>query len=104
MKAIWNGVVLAESDDTIVLEGNHYFPKDALNEDFFDDSSHTSTCFWKGEASYFDVVVNGERNSNAAWYYPSPSQMARGIKDRVAFWKGVEVVKLRAECRSPVVR
>lgn len=93
MKAIWKDVVLAESDDTISIEGNHYFPRESLKDEFFEESAHKTTCAWKGEASYLDVVVNGDRNSNAAWYYPSPSQMARGIKDRVAFWHGVEVVK-----------
>lgn len=93
MKAIWNGVVIAESSDTIIIDGNHYFPREALHDEFFEESSHTTSCFWKGEASYFDVVVNGSRNKNAAWYYPSPSELARGIKNRVAFWHGVEVVK-----------
>lgn len=93
MKALWKDVVLAESDNTVVIEGNHYFPRESLNDEFFEDSDHKTKCFWKGEASYFDVVVNGARNENAAWYYPTPSQMARGIKGRVAFWHGVEVVK-----------
>lgn len=93
MKAIWNGVVLAESDDTVVIEGNHYFPRGALNAQYFEDSDHTSTCFWKGEAQYYHVVAGGERNENAAWYYPSPSKAARGIEDRIAFWKGVKVTK-----------
>lgn len=92
MKALWKGVVLAESDDTIKIEGNHYFPRESLNEEFFEKSTHKTTCAWKGEASYLDVVVKGDRNDNAAWYHPSPSHMARGIKDRVAFWHGVEVV------------
>lgn len=93
MKALWQGVVLAENDDTITIEGNHYFPRESLNEEFFEESTHKTTCAWKGEARYLDVVVNGDRNDNAAWYYPSPSLMAGGIKDRVASWHGVEVVK-----------
>lgn len=92
MKAVWNDTVLAESNDTVIIEGNHYFPEDSLNKQHFEESEHTTTCAWKGEASYYDVVVNGDRNKNAAWYYDSPSQMARGIKDRIAFWNGVEVI------------
>lgn len=93
MKAMWKGAVLADSDDTVQLEGNHYFPRASLNDDYFEESAHTSTCFWKGKASYLDVVIDGDRNENAAWYYPTPSQMARGITDRVAFWKGIEIVE-----------
>lgn len=91
MKAIWLGTLLAESDDTVVVEGNHYFPRESLEEEHFEDSTHTTTCAWKGRASYFDVVVNGERNQNAAWYYPEPRPAAAAIKGRVAFWKGVDV-------------
>lgn len=90
-KATWNDEVLAESDDIVYVEGNAYFPREALSEKFFAESDHHSICPWKGKASYLDVVVDGERNENAAWYYPSPSPLARKIKDRVAFWKGVEV-------------
>ncbi len=90
-KAVWNGTVLAESDDTVVVEGNHYFPRESLNMEFFDDSSRNTVCPWKGVASYFDVVVNGDRNTAAAWYYPDPSSAAERIKDRVAFWRGVRV-------------
>ena len=93
MKAIWNDTVIAESTDTKVVEGNHYFPSDALRDDYVEESDHTSTCPWKGEASYYDVVVDGERNGNAAWYYPSPSDAASEIKDHVAFWNGVEVTE-----------
>ena len=91
MKAIWNGVVLAESDDTVVVEGNHYFPADALNRNFFVESDHQTRCPWKGLASYYTLDVEGEQNANAAWYYPDPSDAARQIKDHVAFWKGVKV-------------
>lgn len=92
MKAIWNGAVLAESDQTVVVEGNHYFPPEALRREFFRESGHHTLCPWKGTASYYDVVVGGQTNANAAWYYPNPSDAARNIAGRVAFWKGVEVV------------
>jgi uncharacterized protein (DUF427 family) len=91
MRALWNNVVLAESDDTVVVEGNHYFPVDSLRREYFRSSDHHSVCPWKGTASYFDVVVGDDTNANAAWYYPTPSEQARQIKDRVAFWHGVEV-------------
>ena len=91
MKATWNGALLAESDDTVVIEGNHYFPADALVASNFVASDHRSHCGWKGTAHYYHVVVNGERNDNAAWFYPEPYDAAREIKDRVAFWKGVDV-------------
>ena len=91
MKAIWNNQVIAESNDTVVVEGNHYFPKDSIKKEFFKDSDLHSTCHWKGEASYYSVEVNGERNENAAWYYENPSEMAAKIKDHVAFWRGVKV-------------
>ncbi len=90
-KAVWNGIVLADSDDTVVVEGNHYFPPDSINEEYFADSSAKTRCAWKGMASYYDVVVDGETNSGAAWYYPDPSAAAADIKDRVAFWRGVRV-------------
>lgn len=93
MKAIWKDTVLAESDDTIVIEGNHYFPPDAIKKSFFEGSSHHTRCPWKGEASYYTVVVNGDRNRNAAWYYPEPKDAAAEIKDYVAFWNGVKVVE-----------
>ena len=93
MKATWNGTVLAESDETEVVEGNHYFPKASINEDFFEESSKHTTCPWKGEASYYTVVVDGEKNADAAWYYPEPKDAAQQIKDHVAFWKGVEVTE-----------
>jgi uncharacterized protein (DUF427 family) len=93
MKAIWNNKVLAESDSTVVIEGNHYFPVESLNKKYFKNADTQSQCHWKGIASYYDVVVDEQVNKDAAWYYPEPSGMAKAIKDRVAFWKGVEVVK-----------
>ncbi len=91
MSAEWNGVTLADSDKTIVVEGNHYFPPDALNRTFFAPSERQSVCPWKGTADYYDVVVDGERNPAAAWTYPTPKPAAEEIKDYVAFWKGVDV-------------
>jgi uncharacterized protein (DUF427 family) len=92
MKAIWKNAVLAESDDTVVVEGNHYFPAASLFRGYFEDSSESSHCPWKGDAHYYDVVVNGDRNAGAAWYYPEPKEAAANIKDRVAFWRGVSVI------------
>ena len=91
MKASWNGAVLASSEDTVVVEGNHYFPADSISAEYFADSDSHTVCSWKGEASYKDVVVDGERNADAAWYYPEPRDAAAQIKDRFAFWHGVEV-------------
>lgn len=91
MKAIWNGHVIAESDDTVVVEGNHYFPRDAVDPAVLVESSHTSVCPWKGTASYLSLSVDGATNENAAWYYAEPKDAAKQIKGRVAFWKGVEV-------------
>ena len=91
MKATWHDAVLAESDDTVVIEGNHYFPPESIQREHFRESSTHSTCPWKGEASYYDVVVNGEVNKDAAWYYPQPKEAAKNIEGRVAFWKGVKV-------------
>ena len=91
MKAIWNGVVLAESEDTVVVEGNHYFPKQAVNWEYFKPNDSQTTCPWKGIASYYDIEVAGEVNAGAAWYYKEPKPAADMIKDRVAFWKGVTV-------------
>ena len=90
-KAIWNGALLAESSDTIVVEGNHYFPSESINKEYFVDSPETSVCSWKGTASYYDLVVDGETNPQAAWYYASPKPEASEIAGYVAFWKGVEV-------------
>lgn len=93
MKAIWNGQVLAESDDTLVVENNHYFPATSLNNEFFKESATHTTCPWKGVANYYTLEVNGDSNVDAAWYYPSASDLAKNIEGYVAFWKGVEVVK-----------
>ena len=90
-KAIWKGAVLAESDRTVVVEGNHYFPRDALQSRYFQPSGTTTECHWKGTASYYDIEVDGQRNRDAAWYYAEPSKAAQDIKDHVAFWRGVEV-------------
>lgn len=92
MRAIWKNTVLAESDDTVVVEGNHYFPAESLQRDHFRASDHHSVCPWKGTASYYDVVVGDEVNANAAWYYPQAKDAAKQISDRVAFWRGVDVV------------
>jgi len=91
MKATWNGQILAESDNTVVVENNHYFPADSINKEFFIDSDHQTTCPWKGLASYKSIEVDGKVNENAAWYYPDPKEAAKEIKDHFAFWKGVEV-------------
>jgi len=90
-RAIWEGVVLAESDACVVVEGNYYFPRSDIQQAYFKLSDHTTVCPWKGTAHYYDIEVNGKRNPNAAWYYPEPSEAAARIKDRVAFWKGVRV-------------
>lgn len=92
-KAIWNGTVIAESDETIVVEGNHYFPPDSVNRELLTDSSTHTRCPWKGMASYFTVDVDGRSNTDAAWYYPDPSQAAAEIKDYVAFWRGVQITE-----------
>lgn len=91
MKATWNNATLAESDKTIVIEGNHYFPPDAIKEDHFQPSEKHTICPWKGEASYYNVVVDGQVNKDAAWYYPEPKDAAAEIKNYVAFWRGVRV-------------
>lgn len=91
MKATWNGAILAQSDDTVVVEGNHYFPPESLNKAYLGESDKHTSCPWKGEASYYDVKVDGNVNQDAAWYYPEPKEAAANIKDCVAFWKGVAV-------------
>lgn len=93
MKAIWNGAVIAESDDTVVVEGNHYFPEAAVNKKYLQPSDTHTFCPWKGEASYYSVLVDGETNKDAAWYYPQPKPAAAEINGRVAFWRGVKVEK-----------
>lgn len=93
MKAIWNDMVIAESDDTVLVENNHYFPMASLNRDVVVENTHHTTCPWKGVASYFTLRVKGQDNPNAAWYYPSPKKGAEAVTDRVAFWKGVQVAR-----------
>ncbi len=90
-KAVWKGAVIAESDKTVEVEGNQYFPPQSLHREYFKPSKTTSQCPWKGTAHYYDVEVAGERNADAAWYYPEPSAAANQIKDHVAFWKGVRI-------------
>jgi uncharacterized protein (DUF427 family) len=92
MKAQWNGETIAESDDTVVVEGNHYFPVESLRKEFLAFSNHRTTCAWKGQALYHSLLVKGELNADAVWYYPEPSEAAANIKGRVAFWKGVKVL------------
>ncbi len=92
MKAIWNGQVVAESNDTLVVENNHYFPADSIHKEYFKPSDTHTVCPWKGTASYYTLDVNGEINQDGAWYYPEPKAMAEKIKNYVAFWKGVQVV------------
>ncbi len=89
--AKWNGAVIAQSDNTQIVEGNHYFPRAAVNSDYLKNSDTTSHCPWKGNASYYSLEVSGETNVDAAWYYPSPLERATHIKDHIAFWKGVEI-------------
>jgi uncharacterized protein (DUF427 family) len=90
-RAIWNGAVLADSDQTIVVEGNHYFPPQSIHTQYFKPSDTHTTCGWKGEASYYHIEANGQLNPDAAWYYPEPKAAAAQIKGYVAFWKGVQV-------------
>lgn len=93
MKAIWNDQVIAESNDTVVIEGNHYFPKDSIKKEYFKQSDTHTVCPWKGTASYYSVDVNGNINSDAAWYYPEAKELAKQIEGYVAFWKGIEVTE-----------
>ncbi len=90
-RATWNGAVIAEGDEALQLEGNVYFARGALKHGYFEESDHRTVCPWKGVAHYLHIVVDGERNEKAAWYYPKPSFLARKIRDRVAFWNGVRV-------------
>ncbi|MDH3350932.1 MAG: DUF427 domain-containing protein [Gammaproteobacteria bacterium] len=92
MKAIWNDAVIAESDDTVVIEGNHYFPLSSVNDAFIKPSEKTTVCPWKGTANYYNLSVAGSENANAAWYYANPKDAAREIAGRVAFWNGVQIV------------
>ena len=91
MKATWNGAVLAESDDTVVVEGNHYFPPDSINREYFTESATHTVCSWKGTADYFSITVDGQTNTDAAWTYPQPKPAAAEITGYVAFWRGVSV-------------
>lgn len=91
MKAVWQGVILADSEDIVTVEGNAYFPRASLVSEHFEPSTHTTVCGWKGTANYLSVVVDGARNENAAWFYEAPKQAAAEIAGRVAFWKGVSV-------------
>ncbi|MEY3518524.1 MAG: hypothetical protein RLZ89_1384 [Pseudomonadota bacterium] len=91
MQAVWNNTVVAQSDDTVLVEGNHYFPLSALKPEFISPSNHKTTCSWKGQASYYSLLVGGELNSDAVWYYADPKPQAEEIRGRVAFWKGVKV-------------
>lgn len=93
MKAVWNGEVIAESTDTVVVEGNHYFPLESVNRALLEDSPTTSVCPWKGTANYYSLQVKGARNADAVWYYVQPKPAAEQIKGRVAFWRGVEVTE-----------
>lgn len=93
MKAIWNGQVLAESDNTVIVEGNHYFPADSLNTEYLQPTETHTVCGWKGTASYYNVVVNGKTNGDAAWYYPNAKEEAKNIENYVAFWKGIDVTE-----------
>ncbi|MBK8984513.1 MAG: DUF427 domain-containing protein [Chloroflexi bacterium] len=90
-KAIWNGVIIAESNQTEIVEGNHYFPPNSIKREYFQPNTTHTTCPWKGVASYYDVVVGGQVNKGAAWYYPDPKPAASNIKDHIAFWRGVQV-------------
>lgn len=90
-RAVWNDTMIAESDDVIVVDGYAYFPRDAVNADYLQPSDHTSQCAWKGEARYFTLAVDGRTNPNAAWYYPDPALAAARVRDRIGFWRGVQV-------------
>lgn len=97
VKAVWNGKVLAESDRTILVEGNHYFPPEDVDRSFLVESQTHTVCYWKGVASYYDVLAGGQVNRGAAWYYPTPSNAAEKIKNHIAFWRGVKVIESPAE-------
>ncbi len=93
MKAIWNNEIIAESNETIVIENNHYFPPSQIKKEYFSESNTHTVCPWKGTASYYNINVNGEVNKDAAWYYPETKDAAKEIKNHVAFWKGVKVIE-----------
>ena len=90
-KATWNGATLAESDRTIIVEGNHYFPPETINKEYFQSSNTNTSCPWKGQASYYSIVVDGQENKDAAWYYPNTKEKAKNIEGYIAFWRGVKV-------------
>ncbi len=92
MKAVWNDAIIAESDDTVVVEGNHYFPYDSVKKEYLQESDFTTKCGWKGMANYYTVTVDGKANKDSAWYYTEPNDAAKKIKGRIAFWNGVEIV------------
>ncbi len=92
MKAVWNSTIIAESDDTVVVEGNHYFPYDSVKKEFLHESNFTTKCGWKGMANYYTVSANGKTNNDAAWYYAEPNDAAKKIKGRIAFWKDIEII------------
>jgi len=92
MKAIWNNIIIAESDETIVIENNHYFPPESVNKEYFEESQTHTVCPWKGNASYYNLVVDRQVNKDAAWYYPQPKPEAQKIQNYIAFWKGVKIV------------
>jgi uncharacterized protein (DUF427 family) len=91
MKAIWNDIIIAESEETIQIDGNHYFPPDSIKKEYFHESNNTSRCIWKGKANYLSVTVNGKTNQDCAWFYPKPSFLAKKITGHIAFWNGVKV-------------
>ena len=93
MKAIWNGKVIAQSNDIVNIENNSYFPIESVHKDYLNESETHTICPWKGTASYYDLEVDGKINPDAVWYYPNPSELAKSITNRVAFWKGVQVIK-----------
>lgn len=99
-RATWNGVVLAESDKTVIVEGNHYFPPESINRHYFRPGENHTVCPWKGVASYYDLEVEGQINRGAAWYYPEPKPAARNIKDYIAFWRGVQIEAAEEKVRS----
>ena len=91
MKALWNNTLIAESSETIVIENNHYFPADSVKKEYLEESQTVTTCPWKGEAHYYTINIDGEKNTDAAWYYPEPKEAANEIKNYIAFWKGIEI-------------
>ncbi len=93
MKAIWNNAIIAESDETIVIDSFYYFPPDSVNNEFLENSKKHTTCYWKGQASYYTINVDGKKNKDAAWYYPEAKDKAKNIENYIAFWRGVEVIE-----------